>query len=495
MRLLALLAALAIAVSVAAPSSAQEARSLDDLWREATLWEVGSNAEKVPAARQALIARGDEALAFLIPAKLDTKDTLVTRALSVVVTGIRGGAAERLRAALSHESPNVRRNAADLLGQLGDRASAAAIAALLQDPDTRGGALAALGSLKARESAEAVAAILNGGAGIKERESVSAASNLGAIGGSAAETALVAALSDERAQVRHAAQLALERLANPSALVATAASRSNGHARLHAIAALGRIGDGMAAGALQSYLHDSSPIVRGFAAEALGALRHGGDPVACEEALARETDPFARGKLEACRDALRGRAERARHPDVLRLASWLEGSFGSAAQAARDPAFRDVRLHVARIWRDRDDGPWLYVEQAMADALDAPYRQRIYQLIRRSDGALESRVFTLPSPEAAVGAWKDAGRLAGLSPSSLTERAGCEITLRFADDAFEGATRERACPSDLRGASWASSEVTLRADRLLSWDRGFDADGKQVWGAETGGYEFLRDSR
>ena len=29
-------------------------------------------------------------------------------------------------------------------------------------------------------------------------------------------------------------------------------------------------------------------------------------------------------------------------------------------------------------------------------------------------------------------------------------------------------------------------------DRLLSWDRGFDAAGKQVWGAEKGPYEFLR---
>jgi hypothetical protein len=27
---------------------------------------------------------------------------------------------------------------------------------------------------------------------------------------------------------------------------------------------------------------------------------------------------------------------------------------------------------------------------------------------------------------------------------------------------------------------------------MLSWDRGYNADGKQVWGAEKGGYRFVK---
>jgi hypothetical protein len=30
------------------------------------------------------------------------------------------------------------------------------------------------------------------------------------------------------------------------------------------------------------------------------------------------------------------------------------------------------------------------------------------------------------------------------------------------------------------------------ADRIVSWDRGFDGDRRQVWGAEKGGYIFGR---
>jgi hypothetical protein len=44
----------------------------------------------------------------------------------------------------------------------------------------------------------------------------------------------------------------------------------------------------------------------------------------------------------------------------------------------------------------------------------------------------------------------------------------------------------------LRGASYATSEVVITDEQLLSWDRGWDANGKQVWGAETGGYIFVK---
>lgn len=32
----------------------------------------------------------------------------------------------------------------------------------------------------------------------------------------------------------------------------------------------------------------------------------------------------------------------------------------------------------------------------------------------------------------------------------------------------------------------------VEPDRIVSWDRGFDESGSQVWGATAGGYVFLR---
>ena len=181
---------------------------------------------------------------------------------------------------------------------------------------------------------------------------------------------------------------------------------------------------------------------------------------------------------------------------VDEIASWLCGDFSSAAQAAKDSAhFRDVTLHMAPIWRDRTDGRWLYVEQAMADAARKPYRQRIYCLRDRADG-VESMVFELPGDvQAWAGAWSDPSRFNSLMPSLLTPREGCSVHLkRQADGSWKGGTVGEGCESTRQGARYATSEVAVRRDRIETWDRGFDANGKQVWGATEGAYVFIKET-
>lgn len=182
-------------------------------------------------------------------------------------------------------------------------------------------------------------------------------------------------------------------------------------------------------------------------------------------------------------------------PDFDSLVVWMEGSFSSAQQAAADSQYFHVDLHMTRIWRDRTDGAWFYVEQAMGSTPDAPYRQRVYHVQRIEEGMLESIVYELRAPDAVVGAWKDPSRFDDLTPKQLVLRRGCEVYLQATGTSFIGGTHGTACRSDLRGASYASSEVTIMADRIVSWDRGFNAADEQVWGARAGGYVFLRMSR
>jgi len=179
------------------------------------------------------------------------------------------------------------------------------------------------------------------------------------------------------------------------------------------------------------------------------------------------------------------------------LAAWMAGSFSSAAQAAADSAYYDIRLEMTPIWRERGDGPWLYVEQAVASHLDRPYRQRVYHLVAEAPGRFASEVHEVADPLRFAGAWREARPLQALHPDSLAWREGCAVRLEWvpAEGVYRGATDGRACASTLRGASWASSEVSVWADSLVSWDRGFDDAGEQVWGAEAGGYVFRRVAR
>lgn len=182
--------------------------------------------------------------------------------------------------------------------------------------------------------------------------------------------------------------------------------------------------------------------------------------------------------------------------DLQDLVTMMTGSFSSAAQAETDTTFFDIRLEMTPIWADQTepgDGHYLYVEQAGAWALDKPYRQRVYHVARGKDDMFVSMVYALPDPAAAVGAWKLANPLAYLTPADLVERDGCAVYMkRLPDGSFVGSTREKECTSQLRGAAYATSEITITADKVVSWDRGWDENDAQVWGAEISGYIFDR---
>lgn len=180
------------------------------------------------------------------------------------------------------------------------------------------------------------------------------------------------------------------------------------------------------------------------------------------------------------------------------LQSLMTGSFSSARQAAADPDnFRDVRLVMTPIWEGRDrSARWLYVEQAMADSLDRPYRQRIYRLSEGvTEGTLESAVYELPGdPLAWAGAWRYPDTFDQLTEKDLSPRSGCTIVLKLeSPGVFAGSTLGSGCPSVLRGATYATSEVRITSESLTSWDRGWNSSGEQVWGATVGGYVFVRE--
>jgi len=96
--------------------------------------------------------------------------------------------------------------------------------------------------------------------------------------------------------------------------------------------------------------------------------------------------------------------------ELEELVSWKTGSFSSEEQAEADTTFFDIHLEMVKIWENRVDGHWIYVEQATAS----------------------------------------------------------------------------------RRAQYATSEVQIYPNRIVSWDRGFDSEGKQVRGAVKSGYIFRK---
>jgi hypothetical protein len=171
----------------------------------------------------------------------------------------------------------------------------------------------------------------------------------------------------------------------------------------------------------------------------------------------------------------------------------MTGSFSSQEQAQADTSFKDIRLEMVQIWKNQTDGHWLYVEQAAAEKLDKPYRQRVYHLTQENDSTFKSAVYTLANPMRFAGAWQEGNPLSSLTPDSLMERAGCAVLLtKQGGDIFIGVSESLSCDSDLYGAIFATSVVMIQKDQIYSWDRGFNINGEQTWGSRAGGYVFKR---
>ena len=177
--------------------------------------------------------------------------------------------------------------------------------------------------------------------------------------------------------------------------------------------------------------------------------------------------------------------------DSIELFELMQGSFDSKNQSMTDSNYFDITLHMYPIWDNQ--GNFIYVEQSVSSMQEKPYRQRIYEIIKSSDSIFTSIIYKLPNDSLFVGAWRDPSLLRDLKISELQKLEGCEVNLKkVGENHYLGSTNEKSCPSVLYGASYATSEVEILNDKIISWDRGFDNNDNQIWGATNGGYVFKK---
>ncbi len=181
-----------------------------------------------------------------------------------------------------------------------------------------------------------------------------------------------------------------------------------------------------------------------------------------------------------------------KEPSLDLLVSYMQGTFSSIEQAKSDTDYFEIELEMARFNTEAEDGVWLYVEQATAAKKDKPYRQRVYHVQQVDANKFTSTIMSIKGGAAWYGSYKDPSTLGALPLDSLETLPGCAITLTYKDGAFVGSTDGRKCTNAWGKATYATSEVTVSPGLMVSWDRGYNDAGEQVWGAEKGGYRFVK---
>lgn len=177
--------------------------------------------------------------------------------------------------------------------------------------------------------------------------------------------------------------------------------------------------------------------------------------------------------------------------DVTGVVSHLTGSMSTAEQAQANPDKVSVRMTTCAIAvADSAPGTFLYQEQALSESLDEPYRQRFIQVTLSETGQrVESRSFRPANPAEWTGLCEQPEPARAVTIADLSE-AVCTVELRPSALGYVGSTPSAGCATTARGAVRVQNIIVLHDDGMDTWDRGFAADGTQVWGAEDEPYQY-----
>jgi CpeT/CpcT family (DUF1001) len=181
---------------------------------------------------------------------------------------------------------------------------------------------------------------------------------------------------------------------------------------------------------------------------------------------------------------------------IEEVATLLEGKMDTSAQAIANPKAPNVRMTTCRVQvRDtklKDQAIFLYQEQALTQDLTKPYRQRFLKILsNRSSQSVESLSFKPDDPSAWSGFCGKPALERILSVQDLGSPV-CSVFLKRSPAGYVGNTPGNGCPANVRGAVRITNQVELSPAGMNTWDRGFNAEGEQVWGAKSESYQYRR---
>jgi hypothetical protein len=179
---------------------------------------------------------------------------------------------------------------------------------------------------------------------------------------------------------------------------------------------------------------------------------------------------------------------------INQVVNHLVGIMDTSAQAEENPQSPDVRMTTCVIQllgvENQIDSTYLYQEQALSDKLKEPYRQRFLEIrFVEEEDKVESIAFKPLQSSKWINFCDRPQNQRNINLDDVGEVV-CSVSLRQLMTIYIGETPPEGCATNVQGAVTITNTVILHSQGMDTWDRGFDEEGNQVWGAENEGYQF-----
>lgn len=175
---------------------------------------------------------------------------------------------------------------------------------------------------------------------------------------------------------------------------------------------------------------------------------------------------------------------------------WFAGDFNNVTvKGFVDTSSYALNLHhlILNSWKSDDSTLWVYEEINFVNHDDQVFRQLVWSLKADSTGKIIANQYLLQKGWLFTGAWKNADRLRQLSSEYLASSSFCQLVFtRVNKFYFKGSSLKNGCPNHYKNAVFFSDVFNLTQLQLDFWDRGWDVNGKLVWGSPKEGIHFMR---
>ena len=125
--------------------------------------------------------------------------------------------------------------------------------------------------------------------------------------------------------------------------------------------------------------------------------------------------------------------------ELQELVNNMQGHYSSEKQSIADKDYYNISLRMTPIWKEK--GNYLFVEQAIFDKQDKPYRVRVYRVHQEGDTFI-SEIYTIKNEKDWIGKWATPEVYDKLTDADIELKQGCAVTLKRIDkNKFVGHTR------------------------------------------------------
>ncbi len=189
-------------------------KTVEKLFEEASLWEVGSNRKKVARAKKAFLLKSMEAVQYICDNKLDTNNSLELRLIDTITKEYPDSIAPLLLTKIDDENKKIQKNAIRLLGVAKYKPAHYPLIEMLEDEKydyLKRSLIGALGSIGNKNATSIISGFLHDE---EELCRLSVISALKKLKDETANNVLISAIDDDIFTVRSAAITALLDLAD-----------------------------------------------------------------------------------------------------------------------------------------------------------------------------------------------------------------------------------------------------------------------------------------